>query len=398
MKVSWARLGSAAFIVLIFLCAGALLYGRPGTNPDFAQDFAAALALRNGFSIYGPEVAELAEGLVGKYAPINAHPPILSLLVLPFTLLSFEAAYMVWGLISWAIYIFAVRRASDEFDFSERASHRVMALSLVCFPFVLALWIGNVSLLVPALLIFSWAALRQTRDFNSGLFLGAAAALKLYPLIFLLTFFILGRKEAIKGLLAGFAAICLFSLMFVGAADFIKFFAVVCSNNFAMWRANLGNQSIAGPSFQYLGGSTFKGMPLAWVVFLGGVLLVLGPMSTRIYKAARSADVTHAFCLTIAGMLLVSPLSWSHTYCALILPAMYFVRRGRALSRPVFFLAAAGFLLASVPDLLLVRYFLGSSSSGELNFFENAIVRLPLLGLAAIFAALLLESNKGAEL
>src|SRR6266481_2644983 len=70
---------------------------------DFAEDYAAALAIRAGASPYATSASELVARYIPESAGITAgktfivpHPPLLPLLVLPLTFVPYSTARGVW--------------------------------------------------------------------------------------------------------------------------------------------------------------------------------------------------------------------------------------------------------------------------------------------------------------
>ena len=159
----------------------AIVQEQRSHTPDFLHDYAASRAVRAHLAASQP-TGELAEhfgishgfpagSLAGNRTP---HPPVATVLTIPFSYLSFESARLAWCLLSGAA-IFVAWNLRDMGAWSCAASAPMWCVALV---------LGTHE---PILLLLIVAGLSQmkTRPASCGALLGAAVALKAYPAVLL---------------------------------------------------------------------------------------------------------------------------------------------------------------------------------------------------------------------
>lgn len=179
--------------------------------PDFTVFWAAAkFALTAPHKVY--DIAAMGEAQAWMIAPSKGprafpYPPTALLFIAPFGLLPFWGAYWSWTLLSIAAFWTAARRI---------ASGWAVPLAVAMPHSVLVLILGQTTLLAGSAVI--WAiSLINKRPVIAGLLLAVAAALK--PQAVLLAPMVLVRVRDWRltiGAIAGFAGLCLLSLIFGG--------------------------------------------------------------------------------------------------------------------------------------------------------------------------------------
>ena len=80
-------------------------WNRSTTASDFAQDYLAGYALRNGIEIYGLPLRHLGQQLLQLQMLDNYHPPFNAILFLPFSFLPYRPAFFLWNFFSLLIYV-----------------------------------------------------------------------------------------------------------------------------------------------------------------------------------------------------------------------------------------------------------------------------------------------------
>jgi arabinofuranan 3-O-arabinosyltransferase len=222
----WRNLGIASGALAAALFAGFDLfqwvaaYGSDNFHNDFTFYYAAArIGVTHGWqSIYdlGLQQSELyAIGSRIKIAELARYisPPPLAWLALPFTLLPYPLAYLLWS----ALLLAAL--AGTWFLAAPGAGHtRLIHLvaALAWLPVIYALQLGQPGLFVALGVAGSYALLRKHRQFLSGLALGVIV---LKPQLgFLLPFALLagGRYRAVAGAAVGIGLLLLASAVNVG--------------------------------------------------------------------------------------------------------------------------------------------------------------------------------------
>jgi hypothetical protein len=150
---------------------------------DFRVFYVAAEAgLRHGWaSVYD---IDMLRSLSTSFPPgetyINSsatyvNAPILAWLIAPLTLLSLPAAYAVWTVISLAAFVWAWRVTAPG---TGLARFSLLLAGLAVWPVMDALYWGQPSLIVLALVAASWWLCTKERPFAAGALLAVATALK----------------------------------------------------------------------------------------------------------------------------------------------------------------------------------------------------------------------------
>lgn len=308
---------------------------------DFQQDYIAAQRLLAGESLFTPfsraEVAALGgREELGFGMRQNAHPPFAVLLVVPLTLLPFWAAALVWTLGSAALLALIVWRIADELDLPLRGLWRLLVplLLLSWYPVWLHLHLGQWTILLTALVVEAWIALRRGRDGLAGALLGLAALIKLYPL--LLFGYALWRWRW-RALAAGAATVLALALAqtAIDPRHYAEYITQVAGSTDAAWRVSPRNASLSTISARLFAGSAevrpLFDLPAAELPARAAVYaLALAAFGHALWRGRRSPDLTGELAALICAMLLLSPLSWEHAIIMLLLPLGYVLARARA--------------------------------------------------------------------
>ena len=222
----WRNLGIASGALAATMFAGFDLfqwvaaYGSDNFHNDFTFYYAAArIGVTHGWqSIYdlGLQQSELyAIGSRIKIAELARYisPPPLAWLALPFTLLPYPFAYMLWSAL-----LLAALAGTWYLGAPGTGPVRLIQLvaALAWLPVIYALQLGQPGLLVALGVAGSYALMRKHRQFLSGLALGVIV---LKPQLgFLLPFALLasGRYRAVAGAAVGIGLLLLASAVNLG--------------------------------------------------------------------------------------------------------------------------------------------------------------------------------------
>src|SRR5262249_11951472 len=131
----------------------------------------------------------------GHFNEVNAHPPTAVLLALPFGWIDYRTAHLVWNILCVALLIVSIQLMIRQLSIRFHALDLLwlVPLLLLCTPFLLHLYLGQLNLLLLALIVATWSAERSDRPILAGFFLGTATAIKLFPGLLLL-YFVLQRR------------------------------------------------------------------------------------------------------------------------------------------------------------------------------------------------------------
>jgi hypothetical protein len=282
--------------------------------------------------------------LVGKGVNGFVNLPIVAYLFVPFSVLSLRYAiglFTLFGLmmtvVAWLLLI-----SLAELKGAER--WLLLLLFVANGPLLYSIKEGNTSHVILVALTGSLYLLRARRPVAAGALLGAAAVLKL-PLLLFGVYFVLRRDW--RGTL-GFVCVCLvvgiLSVILFGWDFHVRWFELCVLQFGSRWLAAFNVQSIqsfilrlqVAPALLTDWTATYS--PGASQRFAGYVLiglLYLTALWSCIRRSARLGDNTSGtgdarrdleFLLVLCLAVVSSPLSWSHYYAWLLLPAAFHLR------------------------------------------------------------------------
>jgi alpha-1,2-mannosyltransferase len=350
-------------------------------DADFSQDYLASLALLQGHTLYNPEF-------------YNNHPPFDMLLILPLALLPYHAAFLIWSALALLCYGAIGLIVAHELHIT-LAPHWValtVGLALCWSPFQEQMALGQWSLLIAACLISCWALLRVGRERLAGVLLGLACLIKLFPGLLIVYLLLRRRWWAAAAASATVALGGLLSLAIVGPSDTLDFFLRIAPANAAALAAFPLNAALAGPISRLLVDAMWV-RPLlvapglaSWLARLASLALVI-VLARQCWRApvTRAGDDT-TFAAVCVAMLLISPLTWQHTFMLLLLPFGLLLRQ--LLDRPSWRGIAMSLLalaLVSPPNIDISRALIGLYKPDRMPWFAALPLIAPTAGLLLIW-------------
>jgi hypothetical protein len=187
--------------------------GRAGS--DFAGYYVAAMVGRaHGWpALYDANVYPQALRALRGSGTVYGNLPLAAWAALPFTALPFHVAEMLWSLLLAAGFVWTWRAATRGPEW-ERAL--LLLAPLAAFPVLFAIHLGQLVLLVAALVVLHWWLLRAGRPLLAGVVLGLAFVkpqdVVLLPLVLLLS----GRWKAAAACCATVAVMAAAVLLALG--------------------------------------------------------------------------------------------------------------------------------------------------------------------------------------
>jgi alpha-1,2-mannosyltransferase len=289
---------------------------------DFVNYFGGAQAAAHGTDIYADfKQSWGTESWVVAYI----YPPFFALLLAPLTALGLLAAARIWLLVVHAAFLVAlalILRINPELS---RSGRRLFLLASFTFmPVYLNLKFQQVATVWLLLLTATlWAAL-QRRAGLSGLFLAAAASLKVSPIFLIPLFARLGRWRI--ALLGGLSLVAITVVSVLAAPGSWQFFTVVLPR-IGLGTANWDNGSIDGLVSRIVelapglfGGAT---QTVAKAAIAGAVVVVVG-ITLWMVRPAGEGEQAWTLRLGVAALitslLIVSSVTWQHHLVTLLLP------------------------------------------------------------------------------
>jgi hypothetical protein len=404
--INWrwlARVAALALALVVVLAMTpawlGLLAPDPARPRDFFQDWASARNLLTGRPVYLSQVETLRLYLGldtsdGVNVTYNAHPPTSVLLALPLAALDYVAAGWWWNVLSLALLALSLVVIARELGWRPRLLGLLatVALLMVWTP----LWIhtlqGQLGLALLALFAGAWAAGRRGRLAASGVLLGLAAAIKLFPLLLLGWLALRRGWRCVVAGLAALAGVSGLTLLILGPAAFVSYATVVLPA-LDRWRADWVNASLTG-FFARLFAPDASTLPLLHSPALAAALTAASGLAVVALTAwltrRRAADFDGLFALALTALLLLSALTWTHYFVVLLLPLAIWTRRlllapaapGRWAA-----LALTWTLMSLPPENVAHAAVPGGADGVATPLLALTVLALPFYGLLGFFAA-----------
>jgi alpha-1,2-mannosyltransferase len=307
-----------ALVLLVFgFCLVTVAHGRPNFDIyriDLDVYRLGAHAWLTGQNLYG-QLPPTRNGLdLGfTYPPISA--VIMSpLAVVPARLAGILVTALTLGLLMAVVALFLRTAGVADRRGSWRLAALLLPVAVLIEPVRTTLAYGQINVALMALVSFdcllpeTWWQVRGRRvGWPRGALIGAAAALKLTPAVFVLYFVARRQWRA-----AATTALSFLAVTGIGALaaphDSARYWTKMVFDTGRIGPlAFSGNQSLNGVLYRtHLTGSAEKAAWLAAAAAVGALGLV------AVSRAARSGRPLLALSLTACTALLVSPVSWSH--------------------------------------------------------------------------------------
>jgi hypothetical protein len=311
-RLVWA----AGVVVLAFAAMAALIVASAlPAGYDFHAYWLAGRHLIGGAPLYpGPDTIL---GLPDEFRYL----PVVAVLFLPFALLPYGAALVVWTAVQIAAAAaigIALIRPLPRTWWPWVAAAYVFFLGLV-----LEVALGNVNLLSLALALLAWRF--RDRALVAGLLLAAAVGLKFLPLTLLLFYVASGRWRPVAiGALVGVAALALWALAMPDrTAEYVRFAPRLLEQDWVYAHiARPGPPALAAIFWSEL-------LPLALAAAAALIAVVAGFAARR---DPATADTWHGLVLATMGYLAPFGYFWT-TFLILTLPLAADTLR-RAAQRP----------------------------------------------------------------
>ena len=260
----------------------------------------------------------------------NLNPPILNVLFTPLATLDYLPAFVLFSILSFICFSYSLYLLWHTFFNKHYESLLLLGLGSLCLLVVYQNFIaGQLGFILMALVLSSWSAGRKQQDIRSGIALGLACTIKLFPGLFLLSLLRLKRYKLVSIAITVFILSNLLTLLALGydvhthylnALQSIDWYAMNWNASLLGWLIRLSYQATP---------ITFLQLPLVIKViyyFLASCAIALLFSFTRTVSDNHKDTWDRVYAITIIFMLLLSPLGWSY-YCALLLLPIILVIR-----------------------------------------------------------------------
>lgn len=335
-RLTQVGLIGAAVITLAWFCVPPRTFDK-----DFQQEFLMGKALLNGLDIYAsPNLLSarfFPAPTVGFFHP-SPYPPIIALLSAPFTVLPYPVLAALWLLVSIGFLL----PIGHWLGLSTRGS-----LALAAWPpiwWVLA--VGNLDVGLLVLTMLAWRDARAGREWRAGAWLGIAAALKLYPALFVAPYLYRRRFRVVAAAVLAFAVGQLGNLLIVGPAGLAHYYRDILPTVGAVYVGQGLNSSPYGALLRIFGGAT-NAAPLVAAPSL------VAPLAIAIAAGALIALFVLEPEAAPVAALLILPTTWGY-YAVFTLPLIVKLARTTGWTRSLFLAAAAASATWNILNLLVL--------------------------------------------
>lgn len=186
--------------------------------------------------------------------------------------------------------------------------------------FLLTLRTGQVSILVFALLSLTWFAQKKGALAWSGVFLGLACTLKLFPGLAILAFLAMGRWKTALWAMGIFFSVALFMGLGFGLESWSQFLGQQ-EREVGIWMHNATNQSLHG--IFYGSFSKWLGEPTPWTLKFTTALALFLAFAVLWEIRRQQVEPHHDFLLSVGLSVLISQRAWPHYDVILLLPLFF---------------------------------------------------------------------------
>lgn len=368
--------------VALILALGLIWHIRPATHAfrDLTQDWLSARCYFNGQSIYTRHhesvPAYLGDRGVAETWPveINAHPPVLVLLLLPLGLLPHDLAVLLWNLLSLVMIgaamwiVFGPRGLNCEWRYF-LASCCIVAGST---PLAAQGATAQLNGLLVLLIALAWSSARRDRQIAAGIWLGLAVASKLFPAFLLVYFLATRRWQAVIATLTTIVLLHVAALFVLGTGDLWNYFVHVVPE-VRNWQSAWLNCSIAGFWSRLFDVTDVGTRPWFHAPLLSRLLIrascgaLTAAVAWHAWRARSARQHDLAFAAVLIAMLLASPLTWDHSLLLLILPIAILWYYLATTAESQLLLAVVLIAPGYVPAYHLWRLLLGPASLPVMN-------------------------------
>jgi alpha-1,2-mannosyltransferase len=318
-------------VVVLLAVASALVAGHARlwhTTADerAGQDFGIFLAsVRHslaGRSLYAPTPLRWRTHATGT-APLNLNLPHTNLLIWPLAVLPDREALIAW---TWAgLVLFVVTSAVSLRALGWRwrwlPALAALVYLLAWAPSAAFSLTAQVSFLLMLPVTMAWLARRRGRSRAAGVWLGVAAAMKPFLLIFLPYFAIRRDREATLAMASTVAVVFAAGVLVFGVEAYLEWARQLPR---ITWSAHYFNASFTGVLQRSLGRSYLAVvadrpdlvLPLAAALSLAVTAVTFLAIARR-----RSPDVDAEWTALLLASLLISPLGWNYYLWIAVWPA-----------------------------------------------------------------------------
>ncbi len=249
------------------------------------------------------------------------YPPFAAALAAPLTWAPEGVVAAAWLVGELAAYAIVVLGCARRLGMPRQHVRWWLLGGLLLAPIQRHLGLGQVNLALAALVVLdAWAVPARWRGWLTGL----AAGVKVLPGLFLLWHLVRGDRAAATRVALGAALSAVIGWL-IAPTDSVRFFTELLWDSHRVGGLTYpDNVSLTGVTARALATND----PSRWLVWgLAGAALAAAAVVAR--RLARAGDELGGLVCLALGVLLASPVSWSHHWVWLVPAAMWSAARGR---------------------------------------------------------------------
>ena len=241
--------GTIAWFAAGILLIGAVLWADHPPAIEMTDFSVTYIGARMVYEGRGAKLYDLAEQQKTKHALftraqplIFEHPPFEALLLAPFGALKYKTAYLIWGLLNVAVWLY-LPYLLRPYAPSPQNDLAYLALWLLFPPLGIALYQGQSSLLLLLVFALAFISLKRGNQFRAGLWLGLGL-FKFQFVLPLILIFLLRRKWKVFGgfavVASALAVLSFVAVGFTGITDYVRLMLNVAghAHNFSYGKAS----------------------------------------------------------------------------------------------------------------------------------------------------------------
>jgi hypothetical protein len=353
--------------MVVIVCLAAILHTailfaslRDRVNRfDFSVHYSSALALRQNLNPYMIDLRRIG-------VPLGLEIwPLIHSSATPFFLLCFEplahvvprTAYWIWfGLnVAVLVAVLVLMLGRREFGADRRMAWVIAAFVLMYPPLADHFAFAQAQILVLLMLVLMMRCLETRRDGVAGLILAMAAALRVFPSLFVIYFAVLRRWRALMCTLLGLVIIGIVTVLLTGPTIVEGFVAATISRAGENATSRPYDVSLSAfitrlfwYAFGYTLGPAMNLARLAVIACAEATVLIQALRATARGRSDQDRD-GRAYMIWVVAAVMLSPVAWIHYMVLLLLPFVKIAsaaNQGRCSSRSVWAMVASYFLIA----------------------------------------------------
>ena len=320
-------------------------------SSDFYKFYLSSQRFYEGDAIYWPALPSLSpgdpcyreasEGITiyfnipaGEKACLhpNMNPPILSILILPLSLLDYPIACWIFSISSllcgaWALLLILHQNKHGSHHPYLPLSSIIAAILIFYsyFPVFATISYGQISLFLLLLLTKSWIALRNNNQVRGGFILGIAASIKPFIGLFFIALLFSKNWRAATAFTKAFVSIFLIGGLITGFQTYNDYLVTLKS---ITWYSTNWNASFVGFFSRLFGGgestpwidapSITQAASMICCLLITFIIAKINlKTDSNQHNSTLKSDII--FLLTIPAMLIMSPLGWLYYFPLLII-------------------------------------------------------------------------------